>query len=172
VPTSIDHYANIFRQASATPGFINKLGVIFNKPGWQPTSLGGHQAPPQVEKETYRKYDITASLKIRAYAFFQFIIALAITAFYLFRLDSYSLFDKCLFSILIITYIVTCGGMLEKKTWAPILETGKLITITVIAYYLYSTSPMVLAIALYSIASFIWLIYLRAELSIKSDQST
>jgi len=91
---NFDHYINLFKQASETPGVMNKLGVIFNKPGWRPESLGGYQPAPQVEKSTYKKYDTLPSFRINCYALVQFTGALAIASFYLFTQGNYTLIEK------------------------------------------------------------------------------
>ncbi len=76
---NFDHYVRLSEQVRETPGFVNRLGVIFNKPGWRPEVLGGYQSAPAVEKSTYVKYDVQPSLKVNLYVLFQFMATLALT---------------------------------------------------------------------------------------------
>ncbi|MDA0194558.1 MAG: sterol desaturase family protein [Bacteroidetes bacterium] len=162
---NFDYYVNLYKQASETPGVMNKIGVIFNKPGWRPESLGGYQPIPHVEKSTYKKYDLLPSGRVNYYVLIQFTGALAITSFYLFTQGNYTLFEKALLSMLTIICVVNCGGLLEKKRWAMPMEMLKLVCIPALYFYFFQTSTLFLTTLGYSIGSAIWLMIINSDIT-------
>ncbi len=119
---NLQHYVEMGRGLKHMRGFQNKMNYIFNKPGWLPAEMGGQMPIPEVNEATDRKYDKKASAKITLYAFIQYIIILAGTAFFLFQADNFTTLQQLLAVGLIILGVLTCGLLLEENKYAIALE--------------------------------------------------
>lgn len=112
--------AEMIKQIAHTPGLMNKLKVLAYKPGWRPAELGGYQAAPEVDKSSYKKYDVHPATPITRYVLVQFVLILGFTAVFLFTLATYDLQTKLLFAGLIIWTVAQLGILLEnRKGWIP-----------------------------------------------------
>jgi sterol desaturase/sphingolipid hydroxylase (fatty acid hydroxylase superfamily) len=107
-------------QVKATPGFWNKLKVLFYKPGWQPVELGGYQLAPEVDKKTYRKFDVHPHMPMIRYVFVQFVLILGFASLFLFTQSNYILEVKLAMAGFIIWSIAQLGILMEnRKSWIP-----------------------------------------------------
>lgn len=107
-------------QVKATPGFWNKLKVLFYKPGWQPVELGGYQLAPEVDKKTYRKFDVHPHMPMIRYVFVQFILILGFASLFLFTQSNYMLEIKLAMAGFIMWSIAQLGILMEnRKSWIP-----------------------------------------------------
>lgn len=130
------------QQVRSTPGFMNKLKVLFYKPGWRPAELGGYQTPPEVDKVTYNKYDTHPFIPMIRYVFAQFVLVLGFASFFLFSAGSFPLNQKLIFAGFIMWSIAQLGILMEnRKSWIPLeylrlLASGALLALLVPNYYL------------------------------------
>lgn len=122
------------KQFFNTPGFMNKLKVLFYKPGWQPDSMGGYQAAPEVDKASYRKFDIHPNAKIIRYIIVQFILVLGFTSVFLFTQGNYELVQKLLLAGYIIWSVLQLGMLMENRKQWVYLEYLRLLASTSIIY--------------------------------------
>ena len=107
-------------QVRATPGFWNKLKVLFYKPGWQPLELGGYQMAPEVDKKTYRKFDVHPHMPMIRYVFVQFILVLGFTSYFLFNTTSFVVSEKLVLAGFVMWSIGQLGILMEnRKSWIP-----------------------------------------------------
>jgi len=111
---NLQHYIDMVSQLRSTPGLMNKLGVMFNKPGWRPVAQGGYQSAPEVDKVNYRKYDTHPAFKMSLYVLVQFIITLAVTSAFLFTLADQELINKLIFSLVIVWSVAQFGLLLDN----------------------------------------------------------
>jgi sterol desaturase/sphingolipid hydroxylase (fatty acid hydroxylase superfamily) len=108
------------RQFWQTPGWMNKIKVLFYKPGWQPAELGGYQYPPEIQQRP-QKFNLLPERSLYPYLIVQFVLTLAITAIFLFGQENFTPLLKGLFSFMIIWTIVDLGMILEgRKIWRMI----------------------------------------------------
>lgn len=126
---NLDHYHQMYHQLATIKGFKNKLKFLFYKPGWLPDELGGYQAPTTVNKKSYEKYSTNTSTHLNAYVLFQYLIALAATAFFLFNYTKWPLFLQISGIAAIATTIISAGGLLENKRWASAFELFRLLAV-------------------------------------------
>ncbi len=125
------------KQVISTPGFMNKMKVLFYKPGWRPEELGGYQAAPDVNPSTYVKYDIHPQTGMIRYLLGQFIMVLIITSLFLFTQANYELPQKLLLAGFIIWSVVQLGLLLEnRKSWI-LAEFVRILVTSVTISYLY-----------------------------------
>ncbi len=160
---NFDYYSILFKQILGTPGLMNKLGILFNKPGWRPKSLGGYQPAPSVDKLTYTKYNEHPSFKVNIYVLFQFLITLIVASYFLFQQNSFNITQKSLFAILIVSYVLNCGGLLERKSWVLPSEWVKYLILIWLSYLIYGFSTITIGSFLYSFISITWLYYIKSE---------
>ncbi len=108
-------------QVKATPGFMNKLKVLFYKPGWQPDELGGYQMAPEVNKQSYHKFDIHPHMPMIRYVFVQFVLVLTFTALFLFTQANYEFSMKLTLAGFIMWSIGQLGILMENRPkWIPL----------------------------------------------------
>ena len=132
---NLQHYVNMTKEIRNTPGLKNKLRILSNKPGWKPAELGGYQAPKEVDRTAYHKYDVHPSIQRSLYVMIQFIILLGATSFYLFNIEQLSLGYQFLFSGLIIWSVAQFGLILDNQSkWIP-MEYVRLLTLVICAVY-------------------------------------
>ncbi len=125
------------KQVIATPGFVNKLKVLFYKPGWQPEEQGGYQAAPEVDSTSYVKYDIHPQARMIRYILGQFIMVLAITSLFLFTQANYELPQKLLLAGFIIWSVLQLGLLLEnRKNWI-LMEFLRILIASVVFVFLF-----------------------------------
>jgi len=106
------------KQVVSTPGFLNKLRVLFYKPGWQPAALGGYQTAPDVQKSQYLKYDVHPNTELIRFLLVQFIVVLGFTSLFLFTHANYDSTQKLLFAGFIIWSVVQLGLLMEnRRNW-------------------------------------------------------
>lgn len=123
-------------QVRATPGFWNKLKVLFYKPGWQPVELGGYQMAPEVDKKTYRKFDVHPHMPMIRYVFVQFVLVLVFTSLFLFTVSDYNTNSKLMLAGFVMWSIGQLGILMEnRKSWIP-MEYFRLIASGVIIVFL------------------------------------
>jgi sterol desaturase/sphingolipid hydroxylase (fatty acid hydroxylase superfamily) len=72
---------DISQQAS---NWKDKLKVYVKPPGWQPRELGGFRPPQGIDKARYQKYDTKLSKPLAWYLFFQFILLIGFTSYFMF----------------------------------------------------------------------------------------
>lgn len=146
------------KQVNSTPGFWNKLKVLFYKPGWQPIELGGYQLAPEVDKKTYRKFDVHPHLPIIRYVLIQFILVLTFTAVFLFTATGYESIIKWSFAGYIIWSISQLGMLLEnRKSWIPAEYVRLIISGGLIIFFLTNAIGIGISIAFLFTFSF-WLL--------------
>ena len=119
---NLKHYVLMVGWLSKARSFRDVLGILFNKPGWFPDHMGGYQAAPEVDKNTYVKYDRKSDPVISIYVFINYLVALGGTAFFLFNTANFNISMQVMLVSLIILTITVCGGLLDGKRWAYWLE--------------------------------------------------
>ena len=120
--TNFHYWADLFNLAARTSRVTDKFKIFINRPGWQPTELGGFQSAPEVEKITYKKFDTKAKGDLVLYIFFQFVPILITASVFLFLSNTFSSLQKYSLAALIIFSVMNCGLLFEMRTWAAPLE--------------------------------------------------
>ena len=129
-------YVDMARQIKDTPIWSDRLRVLYKKPGWRPDYLGGYQAPPEVNKLRYRKYDEKGELTLHYYILFQFIIALGGTAFFLFNAGNMPINIKLGAAGLILMSLFSLGSLFENTRRIIPLEVVRLAITVMLAIFL------------------------------------
>lgn len=129
---NLDHYAQMAKQWPSINGLKNKLKFLFYKPGWLPEELGGYQSAPAVDKTKYAKYHTETPGRLNSYVLYQYIIALGITALFLFNYSKLDIIYQIGAVTAIMITVVSAGALLDKKSWGVTLEIGRLVVFAIV----------------------------------------
>ncbi|MCA6074612.1 sterol desaturase family protein [Fulvivirga sedimenti] len=169
---NLAHYHQMWQTMKAIPSSSDKVRYIFYKPGWLPAEMGGMQPIPEVDRTSYIKYNPRFQRGVIPYVMTQYVIALLITAVFLFTMESSAWYENLMIVSLIIMLVVSCGGMLENRSWVTPFEFIRLSLsagiVTVMHYALDFPFYLLPAAMLYAIVSAGWFFYLNRALKSSS----
>ena len=158
---NVENLEKISAQWKVTPGFLNKLKILFLKPGWRPAEQGGYYPIPEVEKSHYEKFTMPIHHPVLRFVFFQYAILLLGTTTFLFIHKEMPLGWKVLFALLIGWGVVSAGGLFEgKKSYFRLELLRPVLSIVSVGLYLllykpaFPDLPFLLSGAVYCILSF------------------
>ncbi|MEL7001492.1 MAG: sterol desaturase family protein [Bacteroidota bacterium] len=165
---NLSHYADMWNQQKDIKGFTNKSKFLFNPPGWLPKELGGYQSPPPIIKSQYQKFDSPSDRQLNLYVFLQYILALGVTAFFLFSYKNYELLVQLVFIGAIAVTIVNCGALFEMRRWVWVLEKIRVITVMaslILLFVLFKESVLFLIFGVvYGLLSLGWILLKEGSL--------
>jgi sterol desaturase/sphingolipid hydroxylase (fatty acid hydroxylase superfamily) len=106
---------------------LDRLRVLWKRPGWRPDDLGGPVPPSEVDRATLAKYDVPLTPARQAYVVAQFALLVAGTVAFLYaspRLDAGS---RAALAAAAVLGLVSLGGLLDRRPWAVPLEAARLV---------------------------------------------
>lgn len=164
----LDFWKDLWIDLSKTKKLSDKIKLLFLPPGWFPKELGGPQIAPQVTPERIQKFDNVIPVRLNYYVFVQFVIMLALTSYFLFTYETFSLFVGILFMSVILYAITSIGMLLESNPKAYLVELGRFAIIIAFYQFLISRSIIddsnyigTIAILIYTIISLLIFIPMR-----------
>jgi sterol desaturase/sphingolipid hydroxylase (fatty acid hydroxylase superfamily) len=123
---NLHYWVDLFGKARRAARPVDKVRLFLARPGWHPEDLGGFQAAPEVDPERAQKFNTPAPLGLKAYAFVQFVITLAVGTVFLFRQDSWPAAMLWMVAAFIVVSFVAASGLFERRRWAVPLEVARL----------------------------------------------
>jgi alkylglycerol monooxygenase len=158
---NFSHYSAMGKDLKRIPNLWDKIRYLFNKPGWLPDYLGGARAAPEVDKNTYKKYETPSALTLNVYVLFQYILCLAGTAYFLNNASKFTLEEKAYVTILISIVVVNCGVLFENRKWVIYAEWVRIILYPTIVFALvyigqFTSMWWVVASSAYLAISVLW----------------
>jgi alkylglycerol monooxygenase len=159
---NIAHYANMKAEIKNIKGLKDKVRYLFNKPGWLPDYLGGKREVKPVE-DIYSKFDTTVPNPLNYYVFFQYMVLMALTAFFLFNLPDFDLITKIGMSLMIIWSTISFSGIFEQSRWYHVQEALRILAFSVLLHFL--TAEMIgeevrnILFLLFAFCSYLWLYF-------------
>ncbi len=144
---NLEHYKHMIWQFKQTPGVLNKIGVLINKPGWKPRSQGGSLQIPEVDS-TSNKYNMLPHLSLSIYILAQFVVVLGISSFFLFMRDEMSVTHQIALTVMIIWSVGQFGIILDRNEKYSRLE---YLRILILGFVLTFIFPEPITFALVSI---------------------
>jgi len=115
---NFDWYADMWQDLKKEMTWADRLRLLFNKPGWLPSYLGGYRAPQQIISDQVEIYDTKIPLGLNYYILFQYLILLLFTSAFLFNLDQFGRVEEVIIATYILLTIASIGGIFETKRWA------------------------------------------------------
>lgn len=116
------HFPAMAEQVKSMPTLLDKIKVIFYKPGWRPKSQGGMYLPQEVDRASFKKFDTPKSFVLNVYITFHYVLMLVLAIFFLFKHADMTLTVKALSALFIALSIMNYGLLFELKKWALKLE--------------------------------------------------
>ncbi len=124
---NLHYWVELFGIARRTGRLRDRVRVFLKPPGWQPDDLGGFQAAPEVDRASYRKWDVAVPRRVQAYAAVQFALVLLFSGALLNVQDRLTLPGLLAGAFLIVTGLVAIGALFEGRRWAPWFEAARLV---------------------------------------------
>ncbi len=172
---NIDHYHKMWGDMRRMQNWKDRMRYMFFKPGWYPSYLGGYQAPGHIDREQYRKFETAFPLTTGYYVLVQYVIILALTAWFLFQLSSFSISEQAGTIGFIIWTIINCGGLFEGRVWAAWSEYLRLIAggfiAAAIVLYVIQVTWLLLPVIFLVLFSIIWMIRISGPAIQKSSSA-
>ena len=137
--TNFHYWIDLFKTASQSSRFIDKIKIFIKPPGWFPSELGGFQAAPEVDRSIYQKYDTKTPKAVNLYIFFQFVTALLVASAFLFLASSFSPIQQIGVPAFVLFSILNFGAMFERKGWVILSEYIRFIFFMVVALLFYNS---------------------------------
>ena len=175
VGAHLDPWRNLGSDLKRTPGFLNKIKLLFAKPGWLPAEVGGFRPPKPVDKTAYRKFDVEVPLGLNYYLFIQYLITLAGTAVYLFTASKLPDAWRIAFAVALLYSIMLHGLLHSGRRWAVWAEVVRWLGLSVMAVLMsyLASAPLWLGGVVGGVAglSIFWVLrYRHARISIKKPR--
>lgn len=177
---NISHYEDMAKDMKRIPIWSDKIKYMFKKPGWLPDYLGGYRAAPEVNKESYKKYETPSSLSLNLYVLFQYVLCLVGTSMFLFAqklpdgTDRFDLSEKAFIAVLITIVVVNCGVLFENRPWVRYLEWVRIVVYPLLlvgAVYFYNLpTSFYTAAVIYLMVSAYWFSRINQQLKISYAQ--
>jgi hypothetical protein len=123
---NLHYWAFLIRTVRRAARPADKLRLLLARPGWHPEDLGGFQPPPEVDPARTPKFTTSAPAGLKAYAFVQFAITIAVGSVFLFRQGSWPPATRWTTAAFVVAGLVACGGLLEGRRWAMPVEVARL----------------------------------------------
>ncbi|MFT5317833.1 MAG: alkylglycerol monooxygenase [Chlamydiales bacterium] len=160
IEVNLAHYRDMFSTVKRFPKLSDKLRFLLKPPGWLPDRMGGPAKIPQVNKQSYKKYDSDPGIKFRVYAVIQYLSCLLLASLYLIHEPSMSLPVKLVFTGGVILSLISFAGLFEKRIWTSLSEYIRLVSTVALLSYLFYEISWVLTIlftgCLYLFSSLVW----------------
>lgn len=155
---------NTARQASK---LTEGIKVFLKPPGWQPEHMSSFERSEKIDVMNYKKYDDSYHFNVMMYVSFQFLIALGCGSTLLFfgtKMEFINLLYSVAFTILT---LVSCGAVLEKKSWLKIFEFSRIATSFFIIYLVkeeFEIDVFIATAIIVQFTSLIWFYYLQSSI--------
>jgi len=133
----VKHFGDIWTDFNRVDGMVNKLKVLFYKPGWLPANMGGYRAPQVVDAASYNKFDVFVPFRLNVYVLTQYVLVLLFTSYFLFGLAQFDWVDRLVAVVLIYLSVAALGELLAAKKWATTFEYFRLAAIAGLMIYLF-----------------------------------
>ncbi|MET0555221.1 MAG: sterol desaturase family protein [Vicinamibacteria bacterium] len=115
-------WVDLAGKARRTARLADRVRLFLSPPGWRPDELGGYEAPPDVDRATYRKFATPVPRGLAAYVFVQFVLVLAGTSALLFAQERITRPWLAAGALGAALSLVALGGWFERRRWAIALE--------------------------------------------------
>lgn len=122
--SNFHYYADMWQKMKSM-NWINKIKMIFAKPGWTPDGPTPEVLIREVDLER-EKYNTKTPLGLNIYSFAQFAILMVAIVGYMANFEELSSFAKWYFAGLMILTMTICSGIFEKRKWVFFAEYARL----------------------------------------------
>jgi sterol desaturase/sphingolipid hydroxylase (fatty acid hydroxylase superfamily) len=129
---NFDHFKNLGNALTKVRSLTDAFKILFKKPGWMPSYLGGYISPQEVDQNLYKKFDKILSKGLNIYVFIQYLLVMAYTSAYLFLFAFMDSKTQIIYGVLLLYCIWVCGKLLEDPPWILFAESIKWLTLILV----------------------------------------
>jgi sterol desaturase/sphingolipid hydroxylase (fatty acid hydroxylase superfamily) len=119
---NLHYWAEMLHVARRAGRPLDRLRVLWKRPGWRPGDLGGPVVPAEVDEATHRKFDVPAPAALKRYVLAQFAIANLGAVAFLGLAPQLPALGRAAGAGAIALSLLSLGGLLDRRPWAPPLE--------------------------------------------------
>jgi len=106
---------------------LDKVRVLWKRPGWRPDDLGGYVGPSEVDRAAVVKYDVPVPRGLALYVLVQFVAVNVGTVAFLFQSGRLGLPARAAGALGIVWSLASLGGLLDRRPRAVGLEALRLL---------------------------------------------
>jgi hypothetical protein len=110
---------------------LDRLRVLWERPGWRPPDLGGPVVPPEVDRATHAPYHVPLPRGLGLYVLVQFVAVNLGAIAFLYGSDRLGPAARSAGALAVVWSLTSLGGLLDRRSWAPWLETARLVALGV-----------------------------------------
>jgi sterol desaturase/sphingolipid hydroxylase (fatty acid hydroxylase superfamily) len=136
---------------------LDRLRVLWRRPGWRPDDLGGPLQPTEVARGSYVKFDVPLSGALKLYVLGQFVAVLLATTPYLQKSEALGPWARVAGAVAIAWSLLSLGGLLDRRPWAVVLEAARLGGLALSATLIPLSPGASVGVATLAAASVLWL---------------
>ena len=123
---NVHYWAEMWDVARRARRPLDRLRVLWMRPGWRPNDLGGPVVPTEVFRESYVKFDVPLARAVKLYALGQFAAVLVAATLYLRQSEALSPTARVAGAVALAWSLTSLGGLLDRRPWAAPLEAARL----------------------------------------------
>jgi alkylglycerol monooxygenase len=105
---------------------LDRLRVLWKRPGWRPPDLGGSLAPAEVDPASHRKFEVAVPAGLKRYVLAQFAVTNLGAVAFLAVAPQLSTIVRTSGAAAIALSLLSLGGLLGRRPWAPGLEAARI----------------------------------------------
>jgi len=106
---------------------LDKVRVLWKRPGWRPDDLGGAVLPSEVDKAALVKYDVPLPRGVALYVLAQFVAVNVGTVAFLHQSGRLGPPVRVGGALAVVWSLASLGGLLDRRPWAAGLEAVRLL---------------------------------------------
>jgi alkylglycerol monooxygenase len=137
---NLHYYVDLFHAGTKFKRWSDRLRLLFARPGWKPTDLGGYQSTLPLAEQDLSVYDAKSTKAFTAYVVAQFSLMLGGLVVLMAHFKDLTPFYQVAFLAVIIVTGMICGAIMENRRWVLVAEYLRLALVIVLlnaVYYEY-----------------------------------
>ena len=154
---NLHYWAELWDVARRARRPLDRLRVLWMRPGWRPSDLGGPLSPTEVFRASYVKFDVPLARAMRLYVLGQFAAVLLAATLYLQQSEALSPTLRVAGAMALAWSLTSLGGLLDRRPWAVALEAARLALVALLLPLLPLPPPAGAGLAGAALASGAWL---------------
>jgi alkylglycerol monooxygenase len=124
---NLHYWSEMWQLARRATRPLDRLRVLWKPPGWRPEALGGFVPVPEVDRASYRKYDVPLPGALKLYVLAQFAVTAAVAVALLHAGATLVPLGRIGAAIAILLSLLSLGGLLDRRPWAVPLEAARVL---------------------------------------------
>ena len=167
---NVHYWAEMWDLARRARRPLDRLRVLWMRPGWRPSDLGGPLGPSEVDRASYVKFDIPLPRAVKLYVLAQFSAVLVAATLYLRQGEALPPTLRVAGALALAWSLTSLGGLLDRRAWAVPLEAARLALVALLVALVPAAATAASGLAAAAMASGAWLAWaLRKGLPLPAE---